>query len=130
MVRDIIQNLELYFPTIHKHMTSARELRDYELMVYCDDDSRFLYDDLDKTIRRLPSSGEDITEDVWRREFGYRLKKIMIRKGLTQQELAERIGTSQVMLSNYMTGRSMPGFYMVDKIARALDCSIDDFRYT
>ena len=125
----MLKNLQLYFPTIANHAVSYQETNDFELTIQCDDGETVIYDDLDKTVRVLPPNGGVDDETLWRQEFGRRLRKRMVRKGLTQQELADEVGISQVMLSNYITGRSMPGFYIVDKIARALDCSVDDFRY-
>ena len=129
MINDVLNNFRIYFPTVANRMISYQDSGDFEITVRCDDGETYIYDDLDRTIRMLPPDGELMTEDVWRREFGRRLRKRMARKGLTQSELAEKVGVSQVMLSNFMTGRSMPGFYIVDKLARALDCSVDDFRY-
>jgi transcriptional regulator with XRE-family HTH domain len=33
---------------------------------------------------------------------------------------------SQSMISHYMTGRALPGYTILKKIANALDCSVDD----
>ena len=129
MVHDILENFKLYFPSMDKIATSYHRSGEFELTVYCDNGDRFIYDDFDKSIRSLPSTNDDITEEIWKREFRYRLRKRMAQKGITQLELANMVGTSQTMLSNYINGRCMPGFYIVDKIAKALDCSIDDLRY-
>lgn len=129
MTSEVLHNFQLYFPSIAKHMTSYRDYGDFEIVVECDDGYTFAYDDLDKTIRMLPNDSDTMTEEMWRREFGRRLRKRMVRNGLTQFDLANKIGVSQAMLSNYMTGRSMPSLLIADKLARALNCSIDDFRY-
>lgn len=129
MLDSMLQNLKLYFPSIAESMVSYQESDNFEITVQCDDGSSFVYDDLDKTIRAIPADGGIGDESVWRREFGRRLRKRMIRNGLTQEDLANMVGISQSMLSNFMTGRSMPGLYIVDKLARALDCSVDDFIY-
>ena len=129
MLDRLVKNLQLYFPSVANRITSCKETDDFELMVRCDNGETFIYDDIDRSILLLPTDGNSMTEETWRQEFGRRLRKRMARKGMTQSELAEIVGISQVMLSNFMTGRSMPGFYIVDKLARALDCSVDDFRY-
>lgn len=129
MITDIVENFKSYFPSVEKHATSYRKLGDFELVVYCDDGDRLIYDDFDKSIRSLPPSDDVMTEEIWRREFGLKLRKLIARKGVTQLELANMVGISQTMLSNYINGRCMPGFYIVDKLARALECSIDDLRY-
>ncbi len=40
--------------------------------------------------------------------------------GLTQAELASRIGTTQAALSKIETGRTLPGLELLDRMARAL----------
>jgi transcriptional regulator with XRE-family HTH domain len=54
----------------------------------------------------------------------------MTRQGVSQLELSELTGIPQSTISNYLTGKFLPGFYNMDKIAKALKCSIDEFRYT
>jgi transcriptional regulator with XRE-family HTH domain len=54
----------------------------------------------------------------------------MYLKGVNQQYLSDATGITAVTLSNYMRGKVTPNFYNVDKIAKALDCSIEEFRYT
>ena len=41
--------------------------------------------------------------------------------GLTQAELAARLGTTQAAVSKIETGRTLAGIDMLDRIARALD---------
>ena len=48
---------------------------------------------------------------------------------MDQKDLSKKTGISETMISRYMNGLSNPGFFVVDKIARALDCSMDDLRY-
>jgi transcriptional regulator with XRE-family HTH domain len=40
--------------------------------------------------------------------------------GLTQAELAARIGTTQAALSKIETGRNLPGLELLDRVARAV----------
>lgn len=130
MSNSILENFKLYFPSVASRMTSYKRLDDFEIAVQCDDGSTVIFDDMERSIRPLPPKGESWTEELWQREFGRRLRKRMMHKGMTQAELANKIGTSQVMISNYINGRCTPGLYIADKIANALDCSIDDLRYT
>lgn len=69
---------------------------------------------------------DELTEEQERREFGYALRTMMRRRGILQEELAEKIGTSQTMISHYMTGRSIPNGIILRKIAKALKCSMDE----
>lgn len=53
------------------------------------------------------------------------IKIARIKAGLTQVELAERIGASKVDVSRYETGRIKPPIIKLCKIADALNVSTD-----
>jgi DNA-binding Xre family transcriptional regulator len=105
------------------------ELNDFELVAKMNNGVTVLYDDIDHCFRRLPTNSDDMTEEECRAEFGWRLRKIMFRNGITQEQLSERTGIAQSRISNYLRGKNSPTFYVVDRIAKALGCSIDEFRY-
>lgn len=50
--------------------------------------------------------------------------------GLTQEELAEKIGIGQQSLSRMETGRMAPKFERLAIIADALDCSVENLFHT
>ena len=128
MSTGVFDTFRLYFPFIAKDVVESKEY-DTELVVRLRNGVSFTYDNMTHTIRRLPSNSMSLTEDECRKEFGHRLAKIMWRKNISQVELAQRSGITQSQLSNYITGKTSPSFYNVDKIARALDCSTDELRY-
>ena len=47
-----------------------------------------------------------------------------IEKGLSQEELAERVGTRQSAISRLESGRYNPSFKVLRKVAQALDSEI------
>jgi transcriptional regulator with XRE-family HTH domain len=54
--------------------------------------------------------------------FGQKLRQLRIEKGLTQQELAERLGyKTNSYISDVESGRFIPSREKLKKIARALD---------
>jgi transcriptional regulator with XRE-family HTH domain len=54
--------------------------------------------------------------------FGQKIRKLRIEKGLTQQELAERLGyKTNSYISDVESGRFIPSRDKLKKIARALD---------
>lgn len=126
----IKENMKLYFPLIAEHAVESIQDDRTSVVMKLDTGESFLYDDIDKTIRKLPLDSKEMTEDEVRREFVFRLRKIMLVKGVTQTELSEMTGITQPALSNYLMGKTTPGFYAVDKIAKALNCSVDALRYT
>ena len=125
----IKEMFELYFPMMSKKAVKYRlDLAD-NLIVTLDDGYVMSFDEKTKTVRRLPHDPYNMSEKECRKEFGERLYNIMWGRGLTQNDLAERTGLSQQQISSYMTGKVTPSFYNADKLAKALECSIDEFRY-
>lgn len=124
-----IEDLRLYFPSIANRVVEYYDTSPYEVTVILNDGLRFIFDDIDKTIRRLPKDNRNMTEEECKNEFGMRLRKIMCHKGFTQEDLSEATGISQTMLSKYITGNACPSFSKVDRICKALNCSMDKLRY-
>ena len=57
--------------------------------------------------------------------FAWNLKTLRTDAGLTQGELAKRIGVSQKTVSSWETGRTDPVMKDIVNICKALDCSMD-----
>lgn len=55
--------------------------------------------------------------------IGERIKEIRLKKGVTQKELAKRLGIATNSLSRYEIGERIPSLEMIEKIALALDVS-------
>ena len=100
------------------------------LIVTMRDGRRGFFDDTDESFRWLPDDPNNMTEEEYRREFAYRLKFLMRERIITQTRLSEMTGIPQQHISRYCRGDAMPDFYKLNKIARALNCPIDLFRYT
>ena len=125
----LVERLEQYYPFISRAAVEYTQIGPMELLVTLSDGSTVLYDDIDQTFRTLPRDSRHMSEQQCREEFSIRLKRLMYRKGVTQKELSEETGISEMTISNYMNGKRTPSFYNVDKISKALKCSIDIFRY-
>lgn len=61
--------------------------------------------------------------------FPLRLKKYRTEKGLTQAELAERIGISTVNCAKYENGQRFPSLSTLVKISLTLEKPIECFLY-
>lgn len=57
--------------------------------------------------------------------FGKRLKKLRKEAGITQKELADKIGVNRATIAGYETKGKEPSYDTLIKIARALNCSLD-----
>lgn len=97
----------------------------YNLIVILNDGRRVSFDVYEESSRYLPSS-DDVDEERFRMEFGRRLRRILDFKNISQLELSEKTGISQVAISKYIRGKRTPSFYNADKIARALGCSVTE----
>lgn len=129
MALTTFDGLKQYFPYIACRVAKYRQLSPAEIVATMHDGRNVLYDDFDKTIRFLPEDSSDMTKEVFCKEFGRRLQKRIQRNHLTQQEFADMCGISQPALNSYITGRTNPTFYIVDRMAKVLGCSVDDLRY-
>lgn len=123
-------NFKLYFPVASKLVTSFKQTGLFDLTIKLNDGTSVIYDDMEHTIRTLPRDSNMMSEMECRREFGLRLRKIMYLKNISQMELSDRTGISNVTISNYLNFKATPSFYNADKIAKALGCSTEELRYT
>jgi transcriptional regulator with XRE-family HTH domain len=58
--------------------------------------------------------------------IGQRIKIARIRKGITQDQMAEKTNLSNPHISNVETGNTKPSLPTIIKIANALDVSVDE----
>lgn len=55
-----------------------------------------------------------------------RVRELRIGRGLTQEEIAERVGVSRQTIISIEVGRYNPSIVLAYKLARAFDQSIED----
>lgn len=55
----------------------------------------------------------------------FALIRARIEKGLTQKELADKIGTKQSVISRFESGRANPSLAFLQRLAKALDASLE-----
>ena len=117
------------YPSMVENVTNVFQHGPYGIIVKLKDGKVFEFYILDKTFRQLPSSSEDMSDEERMKLFGDNLYRIMYRKGVSQEELSKEIGITQTMFSRYVTGKSSPSFYTVEKIIKYLDCSYEELTY-
>ena len=54
------------------------------------------------------------------------ISKFLIEKDMSQKELADKVGLSEVTLSRYVNGVREPRVTTVIRIAKALECKVED----
>ena len=126
--REFSERLKLTYRPIYDRAIKYEAVSPNETLIKTEDGCVYLYDTWNDTIRTMPkNSNMDI--ETFAVEFGERLRRIMDRKGITQEILSEETGISQTIISRYILGKSVPGLYAVDKISMVLGCKIDDLFY-
>ena len=58
--------------------------------------------------------------------FGTRLRELRLKRGLSQQRLAERVGIPQTHVSAMEVGIKFPNLLTVLRLAVALECKVTD----
>lgn len=61
-------------------------------------------------------------EEYFRLSFSRNLRRLMRDKDLSREKLAEQSNVSYHSICNYINASSTPSFFVVNKLARALDC--------
>lgn len=129
MQDQLIEDFKLHFPLIAENAVRYEVNRKFnELTVIFANGRRMLFDGFECSFRNLPDINDLSDRDI-KNEFSKRLRRIMYIKHVTQEELSELTDIKQPQISLYINGKATPNFYTADKIARALGCSMDDFRY-
>lgn len=59
--------------------------------------------------------------------FGNNLKKMRLKRGFTQKDVAEFLNISPQSISKWENGESLPSIEFLPKLSEMFSCSIDDF---
>lgn len=122
--------LKLYHPYLIDHISNVRPRGDKGIRVTLDDGTQYDFGSMGSGIRRVISHEidkvEDISEERFREVFVYNLTELMEARGFNQQTLAEYSGLSKGAINNYLNKKATPSFTAVQRIARALNCSINE----
>lgn len=131
MDKNIIHNYLAYIDPFatENDLERAEALNEYELLFEFKNGDKFVYDKVLHSFRSFYPDDHELTDEEWKESFSTRLYAIMKHRQMTQEELAEKVGTSQTMITRYINGYCVPSTIMLAKMARALNCSLDDFVY-
>lgn len=72
---------------------------------------------------------QQLRDPAFAREFeslepAYQVARLRILRGLTQQELADKVGTQQPSIARIESARRRPSLEMLTRIAEALDADL------
>lgn len=101
----------------------------YEVTVKLRDDRRYVYNMFTNRayVNYDPNDDGDLDDKEWQRKFSLKLVEKLNIMCITQQQLSEMTGISQVAISKYINCKAIPSCTNMRKIARALKCSTGEF---
>lgn len=67
-----------------------------------------------------------MTATYWRRVFPLKLEYCLKQRGMTQRELADKIGITEASMSRYANGNRIPKITTIVNMAYALGVSIEE----
>lgn len=122
----ILDQFRMYYPSLYNQGVDWWKSGPYHITVLLNDNSRVEFDSSENTIRWVSKIDHSVDNDILRKEIGRNIRKFIVYKGMNQQDVAERAGITQAMLSRYINGTSMPGIDKLHNIASVLGCHVDD----
>lgn len=122
----ILEQFRMYYPNYYERATDWWKSGPYHITLLLDNNDRIEFDSSDNTIRWIPIIDRSVDNDILRKEIGRNIRKFIVYRGLRQQDVAEKIGVTEAMLSRYINGTSMPSLDKVHNLANALGCQITD----
>lgn len=129
LMNDYLHQVYLYFPDLLGKIMHAREYVQLMLLLETNSKYDYFYNLSNNVLIPIPKSDQDLDKESFRRIFGVLLRRALERSGLTQEELSEKTGIPQPNISDYLYGKHFPSFYQIDKMAKAMNCSVEDLRY-
>ena len=127
IIRDCLMRINPFLT--EEDVLDARMVNEYDVLFTFKDGRKIIIDSQTYYHREMYPDDYEFTDEQYRKEFGRRLRTIMRRKGINQEELANCLGTTQTVISRYITGDAMPDCVRTKRIANILNCSTEDFYY-
>lgn len=122
----ILDQFKMYFPELYSQGVDWWKSGPYHITILLRDNSRVEFDSSENTVRWVSKIDHTIDNEALRKELGRNIRKFITYRGIRQQEVSEKIGITEAMMSRYINGTSMPGLDKLYKIAGVLGCRIEE----
>lgn len=129
LMDEYIHQVYLYFPDLLGEVVRVREYVQFMLLLETNTKYDYFYNITNNVLIPIPKDDKNLDKESFRRIFGVLLRRALECSGLTQEELSEKTGIPQPNISDYLYGKHFPSFYQIDKMAKAMNCSVEDLRY-
>nr|DAH43956.1 MAG TPA: hypothetical protein [Caudoviricetes sp.] len=122
----MLQNYIDYFRPRFDEIEDIQEINKCEILIIKKDGSRYIFNDVMSSIRRLPADPDDMTDEQVVFEFMQRFRSMRILRAYNISDLHELTGISMSTLSRYDNGETTPTVINLRKLAKALKCGLSD----
>lgn len=122
----MLQNYIDYFRPRFDEIEDIQEINKCEILIIKKDGSRYIFNDVMSSIRRLPADPDDMTDEQVAFEFMQRFRSMRILRAYNISDLHELTGISISTLSRYDNGETTPTVINLRKLSKALKCSPSD----
>lgn len=129
LMDEYMHQVHLYFPDLLGEVVHVREYVQFMLLLETNTKYDYFYNITNNVLIPIPKDDKNLDKESFRRIFGVLLRRALECSGLTQEELSEKTGIPQPNISDYLYGKHFPSFYQIDKMAKAMNCSVEDLRY-
>ena len=62
----------------------------------------------------------------WKEKFSEKLREQMQKQNISKYDLSDKTGFTSMSIYYYMSGKNIPSAFAVARIAKALNCSVND----
>lgn len=127
----IIREYKLWYPSFYDRTIDITITGYHMLLAVLDNGNKVEFSLLDNGLRDVTNIynvelDDDMDEEEWRKRFGDRLKTLIRDRSFSHETMSSLLGISRVMLSKYINGKATPSSYVINRIARVLNCDVRD----
>ena len=122
----VIKDFERNNPDLIDAVVDWYPVGQMRIVVVLEDGRRLVYEFIgNRTYSYYDPERKEINdEETWRQEFTRRLRKKMEYMGYNRDRLSADSGISLVTISKYLNGKATPSGYNLERICRALKCTV------
>ena len=116
------------YPHLTSKVTGCWEYEHLAIIIEIEHEKLYLYNVGETGLYeiRLFDEYSEPTDEQWNKTFGYILGETMWDRGMRRFDFAESIGVSEAMISKYIRGLASPSSRVLNRMARVLDCTVDE----
>ena len=124
--QEIYKQFQLYTRDTKSSVVDWEPMGKNSIKVFMDNGDVYQYNGLMHTQRLIRQCDGEFTEELFRKRFAINLVTLMYENGYTQRTLAEELGVSQAVVHKYIQQTATPSAYILTKLTKLFDCTIDD----